>query len=106
MLLCSGFKQNIDGVHINLDDNNLNLCIAVGTMIQERIDEEQRKLNQEREKIKQQTKKKQQEYLNKNNKKKEELKKRIAVEQKDLSQEFKPKCSSKAMIYFLIFQVK
>eukprot|EP00483_Globobulimina_turgida_P006355 UN06365 len=96
ILLCSGFVANGDGVHAVLTDNNLHLCLAVGVMMEERINDEIVKLEQEREKIKQRTKQKQIELANENNKKRELVKKQINCHKKAKSKQCKPKISSKA----------
>eukprot|EP01083_Nonionella_stella_P227431 806917_1 len=96
ILLCSGFIPNNNGIHVDLNDNNLNLCIAVGDMIAERINDEQIQLEKEREKIRQETKQKQQKYLNKNKEKKELVKKQIDANRKDKKNQSKQVVSSKA----------
>merc|ERR1712154_602016 len=69
ILLSSGFVANVNGVHFDLNDKDLNLCISVGEMLEDRINDEMVELEKEREKIRQRTKQKQQEYLSKNSKK-------------------------------------
>ncbi len=84
LLLSSGFKININGIYIDLEDNNLNLCINVGNILQAKIDDENKKLEEERQKIKQQTKIKTENYISKSNRKKSEVMKRIENEKKDI----------------------
>ena len=96
ILLCSGFVANVNGIHFDLSDGNLNLCVSVGEMFEDRVNDEIIALEKERKRIRQQAKAKEEEYLSKNNKKKEQIKKLIDSDKKDKAQEIKPKISSKA----------
>eukprot|EP01084_Bolivina_argentea_P011007 20558_1 len=48
LLLASGFNININGIHIDLDYKKLDLCINVGNAIQNKINTENQKLEEER----------------------------------------------------------
>eukprot|EP01083_Nonionella_stella_P105456 303326_1 len=96
ILLCSGFENTKDGIHIELHDSNLSLCIAVADMVEDRIHDEAVELEKAREKIRQQTKQKQQAYVNKGKAKREMIKKQIDTNKKNKACEFKPKQKSKA----------
>eukprot|EP01084_Bolivina_argentea_P137366 241912_1 len=87
LLLISGFKPNKNGIHIDLDDSNFNLCVSVSNIIANRIIDEENKLEQERQKIKQKTKEKQAKYISKSNRRKNELMTKITNEKKDIAKE-------------------
>ena len=96
ILLCSGFIVNNDGIHVDLNDDKLDLCISVYHMIKERINDEQIALEKEREKIKKQTAQKMAAIKNKNSDKKQLIKKQINATKEAKKAEPKKVCSSKA----------
>mmetsp|Transcript_58536 Transcript_58536/g.52751 ORF Transcript_58536/g.52751 Transcript_58536/m.52751 type:complete len:210 (+) Transcript_58536:48-677(+) len=95
LLIAAGFIEDIDEIHYKLPDTNFDLCTAVYSIILDRINYENELLEIERQKVIQKTNKKQHEYMNARIRKKELVKKRIALDRKDIKQDFKPHLSSK-----------
>eukprot|EP00484_Ammonia_sp_Unknown_P022743 CAMPEP_0197027518 /NCGR_PEP_ID=MMETSP1384-20130603/7414_1 /TAXON_ID=29189 /ORGANISM="Ammonia sp." /LENGTH=193 /DNA_ID=CAMNT_0042456379 /DNA_START=44 /DNA_END=625 /DNA_ORIENTATION=+ len=89
LLLASGFIPCTDGIHLQLNDKQMDLCTAVYSIIKDRINWEENQLAMERQKVIEKSKKKQNEYMNARIRKKEAIKKKIEMDRKDTKQEFK-----------------
>lgn len=94
--LQAGFEFTSDTSHLVLDETKFGLMMQVRELVEDRWNEEQDGYKKAAEKVINKSNEKQEQEQAKLERKRSAVKNKIALEQKDLSQEFKPKIDSKA----------